>query len=241
MSKYKKLIRRILPRKFVTALRFYKIFNHGFGHSNTKDAFSVDASGNPIPWLTYPCIEFIETLNLSHCRVFEYGSGASTLYWAKKTQSVIAVERDRDWFQKLKPLMPPNVELIHCNNEDKYPYTISNFSGEFDIIIIDGAVRYPSLFAAEPKLSADGVIIFDNIEWYPNSAKYLRDLGYVQIDFCGFPPINAFTSCTSIFFKDSALLKNKEVKDRWHPIGSKYLIPYDDVPLDQIKNLNREQ
>ena len=159
------------------------------------------------------------------------------MYWAEKARSVVAVERDETWFKKLQPMMPRNVELIHCRSERGYPNVVKSFANSFDIIIIDGAVRFPSLTVAEKKLSDSGFIIFDNTEWYPNSAKYLRDMDYIQIDFCGFPPINAFTSCTSIFFKNPELLRNKRAVDCWRPIGSRYLVPCDDVPIDQIYNL----
>lgn len=44
--------------------------------------------------------------------VFEYGSGGSTLFWASRVSSVISVEHDRDWYQKLRPQLS-SVEDTH--------------------------------------------------------------------------------------------------------------------------------
>lgn len=34
--------------------------------------------------------------------VFEYGSGGSTIFWAKHCKMVVSVEHDLDWYQKMK-------------------------------------------------------------------------------------------------------------------------------------------
>ena len=50
------------------------------------ESFSQDAEGNALPWMTYPFIEFIsKKLNLDH-EIFEFGSGSSTLFFAKKVK-----------------------------------------------------------------------------------------------------------------------------------------------------------
>ena len=35
----------------------------------------VDAAGKPLPWLTYPAIDFISQFDFSDAIVFEWGSG----------------------------------------------------------------------------------------------------------------------------------------------------------------------
>ena len=44
------------------------------------------------------------------------------------------------------------------------------------------------------------MLILDNSDRYPNKLKFLKEkLGWMQIDFHGFGPINSYTWTTSIF------------------------------------------
>ena len=47
--------------------------------------------GRPVPWMTYPAICYLEQLDFSQKRVFEYGCGSSTAYWAKRALRTISV------------------------------------------------------------------------------------------------------------------------------------------------------
>ncbi len=228
------LLRKIIPRKILSLIKFYHIYHSLHRHSSSENGFSKNFQGEANPWITFPCIEFLRTLDLSSARVFEFGSGSSTLFWSKHCLEVCSIEREREWFQKVSSSVAANVTLKHSPDERNYFKMIDLFSGDFDILVIDGAVRFPSLEYSLPRLSNRGFVILDNTEWYPNCAKLLREQGYTQIDFTGFPPINAFTSCTSLFFKNSELINNKKNLEKWTPIGGRHLIAHDDVPFDKI-------
>lgn len=49
------------------------------------------------PWLTLPAIRWVEQVVTSETRVFEYGAGGSTLFFAEHARSVHTVEHDPDW------------------------------------------------------------------------------------------------------------------------------------------------
>lgn len=138
-----------------------------------------------VPWWTYSAIESIEKYiaQLGYKpRVFEYGSGASTLWLAKRSAQVISVEHDVVWFEKLKTKLASHqhVELI-LQTPDKiitekkygsskmpdvtfksYVKTIQQTQKAFDIIIIDGRSREACLEECLPFLKPNGIIIFDN-------------------------------------------------------------------------------
>jgi hypothetical protein len=58
---------------------------------------SVDADGNPVPWITYPAIEMLKRMDTRDARVFEYGTGNSSLWWAARAREVVSVEYDPNW------------------------------------------------------------------------------------------------------------------------------------------------
>src|SRR3989339_318086 len=76
-----------------------------------KNKMPIDKDSNPIPWVTYSFIDFISERLNTNMDIFEYGSGNSTLWYAKKVSSVTSVEHDKKWFEKIKNSMPQNVNL----------------------------------------------------------------------------------------------------------------------------------
>lgn len=58
-----------------------------------------------IPWLCFPAIEYLEAETPNSPRVFEYGSGASTLFWLRKGGTVTSVEHDAQWYKILLQLL----------------------------------------------------------------------------------------------------------------------------------------
>ena len=231
---FSNILRRLTPRKVITAIRFLHVFNRKHGHGNSRQGLCLNGEGEPIPWITYPCLEFISELDFSDSVVFEFGSGSSTLWWSKRSKYVYSVEREAYWYEKIKAELPSNAHLTLCKNETLYPKTILEGDRKYDVVIIDGAVRFPCAEAMISTLHSSSLVILDNSEWYPNLSLLLRDRGFFQIDFCGFAPINAFPSCTSIFFRDATRISRRKVRYGWTPIGGHFLVPYDDKTLDEI-------
>lgn len=64
-----------------------------------------------IPWYTYPAIEFLENKIDKNWKIFEFGSGQSTLWWAERVTEVISLESDQNWFSYIQGNMPSNVSL----------------------------------------------------------------------------------------------------------------------------------
>jgi hypothetical protein len=54
------------------------------------------------PWMSFSAIEFIKKITRPDMRVFEYGSGGSTMFWLSRVQEVISVEHDPAWFLNMK-------------------------------------------------------------------------------------------------------------------------------------------
>ena len=57
--------------------RLYQILSREYGHQmSAKMRASVDAAGAPIPWYSYPAIEYLNSISLEGLQVLEYGSGS---------------------------------------------------------------------------------------------------------------------------------------------------------------------
>jgi len=179
----------------------HRLLENKYGHKLSRDLKSpVDANGNEIPWFTYPAFEFINQFDLSQKTIFEWGSGNSSVYFAKRSKQIISIEHDEAWFNKQQIKLLPNQQLIHLNDNSYYEAILSN-DQLFDIVIVDGILRDECLKIAMNKITEGGMLILDNADRHPKSCKNYRDNGYTQIDFHGLGPINEYAWTTSIFFK----------------------------------------
>jgi hypothetical protein len=180
----------------------------------------VDRDGRPIPWYTYPAVEYVKQLDLRSARVFEYGAGNSTLFWASVAREVISVDDDEAWFTKLKPTLPANCALELETDLNRYSEVIHRHPGGFDVIVVDGAARGSTRLRcarnAMAHLRPGGMVILDNSDWLPESARTLRDADLIQVDMTGFVPIGGHTQTTSFFL-------HREF--RWQPRGDRQPLP----------------
>ena len=196
--------------------------DHGYFRSVTGGEYR-DHKNAYIPWLTFPAIEALKNWDLSDKRVFEYGSGYSTLFWASRAKEVISVEHNPLWYEKIARLAPANARMIfapidetkndyHPSAETKaefsrYAEAITNAEvrdGRFQLIVIDGyarsRVRYQCAQAALPHLDDNGLVILDNSDWLPATAMFLRQAGLIEVDLSGPAPGNEYHQTTSFFF-----------------------------------------
>ncbi len=217
------MITKIL-KKFITSnikeqIRNFKILAVDYGQYKTIKLWKcIDKHGNEIPWYTYPAIEFLNTFNFQEKIVFEFGSGNSSVYWAKRAKKVISVEHDLEWFNKIKNSSLSNQSIIYKQDNEEYENSILEFNAKFDVIIIDGIRRFQCAKAIENSVNKESeegfMIILDNSDWYHKTAKYIREkMDLIQVDFHGFSPINNYTLSTSIFFSRNF---------RFKPTGERY-------------------
>ena len=171
-----------------------------------------------VPWWTYEAISEIEKYiqNLDHKpAVFEYGSGASTIWLANRCDKIISVEHDDVWYENLKSKLQkyPNIDLtlkIPQKEKDEftsikmpnasfkdYVESIKNYPNQYDIIIIDGRCREVCLKMCLAYLKPNGIIIFDN----SNRARYQQAINDSELfvkRYYGRVPGSPFKSETAI-------------------------------------------
>jgi predicted O-methyltransferase YrrM len=138
-----------------------------------------------VPWWSFPAIRAVEqwlARRNGEVRAFEYGSGASTVWLARRCRSVVSIEHDASFLRSVAPLITrDNVELRLVEPEpSKSPRTPSGRKGHehqdftsyvdaigsdrYDLIVIDGRARDACLARATQQLADGGLIVFDNTE-----------------------------------------------------------------------------
>lgn len=189
-------------RYILKAYETWQIIANLFGWKRSfNEGRPLDGQGKPIPWYTYSAIEFIRSLQLDECRVFEYGSGHSSLFWAQHARQVIAVENDAVWAEEIRAKFVSNLTVITSAEKDEYIKAPLTVGGGFDVVVIDGRYRKECAAIAADLVTDQGMIIFDNADWYPDACSLIRSKGWFQIDFSGLGPINPYAWTTSVFVK----------------------------------------
>lgn len=166
-----------------------------------------DKDGNPIPWYTYPAIEYLSQYDYQDKKVFEFGCGYSSAFWASRAKKVISVEDNPLWYNKWKQEFKQNNLEIKLREEgDIYEDAIfENTDEKYNIIVVDGKRRAECCKTAIMKLASGGIIILDDSDRintsqeYIDSVKALKNANLIQVDFYGFCPMNSYTKCTSLF------------------------------------------
>lgn len=177
---------------------------YGYERSIKENA-CIDVQGNPIPWLTYPAIEYLKQFDYSNKRIFEFGSGNSSLWWAQRAKEVVSVEWDKDWYESRLAFKKPNLKMYLRKTGENYSNAIFEHEGDFEVIVIDGACRNECAKTAVQKIAHNGIIILDNAERandlsdHKEAVETLKSKNFIQVDFYGFAPLNGYTHSTSLF------------------------------------------
>lgn len=201
-------IRSVMTAFLAPAMYGYKT---GFFLSCFKMA-AVSKDGKPLPWYTYPSIDFLKYRAYRDKTILEFGGGQSTLWWAKRAKHVVTLEGDSGWYDRIKNTMPDNVSL-HCvsmRDRDANVHEVSEVlesmpSLLYDVIVIDGLYRDKMAAIACRVLAADGIIVCDNSEGY-GIYECFKERGLDRIDFYGNVPGVVLPHCTSIYFKRSSFV-----------------------------------
>jgi len=173
-----------------------------------KTGKSINADGDPLPWITYAAIDFLKERLPADCVVFEYGAGYGTNWWAKHAKSVISVEHNEKWLSALSDDIPENCQMIFRNLGEGYEEAVSEFDQKFDLIVIDGRNRVKCVYTSVDFLTDRGIIVFDdsNREKYREGIDFLLSAGFRQLRFTGFSPIEFLKCETSLFYKPGNLV-----------------------------------
>lgn len=167
---------------------------------------------HPLPLLTWPFLDFLESLELSDLRLLELGAGNSTLWFQRRLAQVRSYETNAEWVEPLKRSLAPNVDLTLVTLQALEAADI-DYRGE-ELMLVDFAgrrTRFLSRFLAKVGSAGPQAIVLDNADWYRNGALMLAQYGYRELPFYGFKSGQSFLSCTSLFIAPGRFaLRTKE-------------------------------
>jgi len=146
------------------------------------------ASRSPIelelPWFSYRAIDFLKDFLRPEMRVFEFGSGGSTLFFAQRCRSVESVEEDRGWGELVQERGAAsglnNITLRICPFDfsraggfDTSDYLAQVRGCTHDVVVVDGSddlfLCRPICFrVAEEQVAPGGIIVVDDSWRYPD-------------------------------------------------------------------------
>lgn len=176
-----------------------------------KEGQCVDKNGSPIPWWSYSFIVFLEPRLSRTMKVFEYGSGHSTLWLARRVGSIVSMEISRHWYELIKKTLPVNAKIELRENYvkgDDYALLAGSRSAKFDIVVVDGRDRARCAMNAIDALTTEGVIIWDDADQpqMREGREFLKGKGFRQLSFVGTGPQHHGAHSTCVFYRDGNCL-----------------------------------
>lgn len=175
-----------------------------------------------VPWWTYRAIDRVDEFLRTRpdASVFEYGSGASTIWLAWRAAAVHSVEHDRSWFAMMQsriapyphirlslapadsacsadPLYQSRKEGHEGESFEDYVATITRMGQTYDLIVIDGRARAACLQVAQHCLSPGGMIVFDNSKRIRYAAA-IADSRFAAVDLPGLTPSLPYPDKTTL-------------------------------------------
>ena len=141
---------------------------------------AVDGSGDPIPWFSYPAIEWLRRSVKPWWTICEYGVGQSTIWFAERC-AVRGIDINKNWADYARWNSIGAKEIICEPDKEKY---IRFARGDETLVVIDGDWRHEcARHVAEVR---PAMVLVDNSDVHIDAVTLLRDAYEIFIPFVGF-------------------------------------------------------
>jgi len=180
-----------------------------------------------LPWMTYAAIDWLRRNLRRDMILFEWGSGGSTAFFARRVKKVITVEHDCGWYGTVaetikgrgfqnasvtlaEPAPAASSEPVYASRDDKYRgYTFEKYvrsidqypDSYFDIVVVDGRSRPDCIRHSIPKIKSGGYLLLDNSEREEYEAGLKLVQNWPNIHLWGPGPYNGYPWETRIWQK----------------------------------------
>lgn len=141
-----------------------------------RAAFALEQRRHPDhPWLTADAVRLLDQLIRPDDIGVEFGSGRSTIWFAKRLSHLTSIEDSREWSAKVRGMLQRDqvaskVDYRAIEDPDIYVAQAGTFAdASVDFCLIDGAERDRCAEAMIPKMKSGGIFVVDNVNWFmPN-------------------------------------------------------------------------
>jgi len=213
----KKIVRQMFPALVGRYSAYKRLIRNKDSYLHTTgwmkslgNEVPVDQDGNPIPWMNFPVVAFLKERLHKDLRLFEFGSGYSTQFYAQRVDHVTSVEHEREWFSVVEGMSPNNVDVVFCEQDvdEDYCRAITNAGAQFDVVIIDGRDRVNCVKQSIGALSSRGVIVLDDSQRteYQEAIVYAESKGFRSLNFEGLKPNGRYSDRTTLLYRDGNCL-----------------------------------
>jgi len=116
----------------------------------------TECLGLVMPWYTLPALEWLKSQDTKNWKVFEFGTGYSTIWWLLNCRDLRGVESNKEWANA--------IGSYFINNKESYVNASGGDSGEYNCIIVDGIDREECVRNCLDNIRSGGFLIIDNFE-----------------------------------------------------------------------------
>lgn len=127
----------------------------------------AQADWRDVPWLTDGAVDFLEALleRTPGTRVLEFGTGASTLWFARRRVSMISIDHDPAWHASVCQRLPASTSAdVRLCERPYYPVAADFPSDSFDLVLVDGRDRVACVRYTTRLVRPGGFMLVDNTE-----------------------------------------------------------------------------
>jgi len=139
------------------------------------------------PWLGYRAVKRLDEIIKPDSRILEFGSGMSSLFFARRCRQLVTVESDPAWYEQMRRLISEqgfgNVDC-RLRGVDDYTTHADLTERSFDLVVVDGLVRDRCALTALQKVKSGGYVFFDNsdVPWAEYQAARLTLTEAADVD-----------------------------------------------------------
>jgi hypothetical protein len=175
-----------------------------------------------LPWISWPCIDWLDQVDLAGKRIFEYGGGGSTLYFLRRGASVRTVENSEGWARRIQARVMEeglhesrrfDLELVevpyHPGPDDRAlscAYVRALGGAPWDLVLVDGVegslnLRMECLQRAKEYVTLHGCVLLDDAwrQEYETAPSIMS--GFRRQVFQGVGPSRPGVTRTDVYYR----------------------------------------